>query len=163
MSESNANPMLRSSKNDPRSRRHGPRTAFNAQYRINPQVKQKPELAGAEHPLSVRNLKQFFFFGKGVNRQKLKAVSNISFDLKEGECLGIVGESGCGKTTTGRCIIHLYDITSGSIYYRGVRISGGTRWNRKEIKWTRDRAPKRRSRPSGEEAALLKDRRSAEG
>ncbi|MBR5257427.1 MAG: ATP-binding cassette domain-containing protein, partial [Clostridia bacterium] len=112
---------------------------FNHRYHINPHVKQKPELRDQKILLSVRHLKQFFFFGKGARRQKLKAVSNVSFDLKEGECLGIVGESGCGKTTTGRSIIRLYDITSGSIYYRGVRISGGTRWNRKEIKWTRVR------------------------
>ena len=80
---------------------------------------------------------QFFFFGVGPNRQKLKAVNNVSFDVYEGECFGIVGESGCGKTTTGRSIINLYEITSGSVYYRGVRISGGTRWNKKEIKYTR--------------------------
>ena len=112
---------------------------FNSQYDINPKVKQKPELREKGIILSVRHLKQFFFFGKGVNRQKMKAVSNVSFDIKEGECLGIVGESGCGKTTTGRSIIRLYDITSGSVYYKGVRISGGTRWNRKEIKWTKIR------------------------
>ena len=112
-------------------------TAFNHKYKINPRVKQKPELRKKNILLSVRNLKMFFFFGKGVNRQKLKAVSNISFDLKEGECLGIVGESGCGKTTTGRCILRLYDITSGAVYYRGVRINAGTRWNKKEIKWSR--------------------------
>ena len=109
--------------------------AFNHYYKLNPQVKQKPELREQNILLSVRHLKQFFFFGKGPNRQKLKAVSNVSFDLKEGECLGIVGESGCGKTTTGRCIMRLYNITSGSIYYRGVRISAGKRWNEKEIKW----------------------------
>ena len=112
---------------------------FNSLYNVNPKVKQKPELREKGIILSVRHLKQFFFFGKGVNRQKLKAVSNVSFDIKEGECLGIVGESGCGKTTTGRSIIRLYDITSGSVYYKGVRISGGTRWNRKEIKWTKIR------------------------
>lgn len=112
---------------------------FNNLYNVNPKVKQKPELREKGIILSVRHLKQFFFFGKGVNRQKLKAVSNVSFDIKEGECLGIVGESGCGKTTTGRSIIRLYDITSGSVYYKGVRISGGTRWNRKEIKWTKIR------------------------
>lgn len=112
---------------------------FNSHYNINPKVKQKPELREKGIILSVRHLKQFFYFGKGVNRQKSKAVSNVSFDIKEGECLGIVGESGCGKTTTGRSIIRLYDITSGSVYYKGVRISGGTRWNRKEIKWTRIR------------------------
>ncbi len=114
--------------------------AFNARYRLNPKVKQKPGLREENVLLSVRHLKQYFFMGKGANRQKLKAVSDISFDLKEGECLGIVGESGCGKTTTGRSIIRLYDITSGAIYYRGVRISAGDRWNRKEIKWTRIRA-----------------------
>ncbi len=112
---------------------------FNRQYNINPKVKQKPELREQNIILSVRHLKQFFFFGKGVNRQKLKAVHDISFDIKEGECLGIVGESGCGKTTTGRSIIRLYDITSGSVYYKGVRLSGGNRWNKKEIKWTKIR------------------------
>lgn len=116
---------------------------FNSRYKIDSKVKQKPELREKGVILSVRNLKQFFFFGKGVNRQKLKAVSNVSFDIKEGECLGIVGESGCGKTTTGRSIIRLYDITSGSVYYKGVRISGGTRWNRKEIKWTRIRGSRK--------------------
>ena len=117
--------------------------AFNRKYKLNPRIKQKPELRENGTLLSVRHLKQYFFFGKGINRQKLKAVSNVSFDLREGECLGIVGESGCGKTTTGRCIIRLYDITSGSIYYRGVRISGGTRWNKKEIKWSRIHAKKK--------------------
>lgn len=112
---------------------------FNNLYNINPKVKQKPELREQGIILSVRHLKQFFFFGKGLNRQKLKAVSNVSFDIKEGECLGIVGESGCGKTTTGRSIIRLYDITSGSVYYKGVRVSGGTRWNKKEIKWSKIR------------------------
>ena len=113
---------------------------FNRLYKVNPGVKQKPELREQGILLSVRHLKQFFFFGKGPSRQKLKAVSNVSFDLREGECLGIVGESGCGKTTTGRCIMRLYDITSGAIYYRGVRVSAGSRWNRKEIKWSRIRA-----------------------
>lgn len=110
---------------------------FNKKYHVNPKVKQKPELRDQKILLSVRHLKQFFFFGHGAKRQKLKAVSNISFDVHEGECVGIVGESGCGKTTTGRSIIRLYDITSGSIYYRGVRISAGNRWNKKEIKWSK--------------------------
>lgn len=113
---------------------------FNSQYNINPKVKQKPELRENGVILSVRHLKQYFFFGKGINRQKLKAVSDVSFDVREGECLGIVGESGCGKTTTGRSIIKLYEITSGSIYYKGVRLSAGSRWNKKEIKWTKIRA-----------------------
>ena len=100
---------------------------FNKLYKVNPGVKQKPELREQGILLSVRHLKQFFFFGKGVNRQKLKAVSNVSFDVHEGECLGIVGESGCGKTTTGRCILRLYDITSGAIYYRKRSRSCGSR------------------------------------
>lgn len=113
---------------------------FNKKYGIHPHVKTKPELREENILLSVRHLKQFFKFGTGARSTKLKAVSNISFDLHEGECIGIVGESGCGKTTTGRSIIKLYDITSGSIYYRGVRISAGMRWNKKEIKWTNIRA-----------------------
>ncbi len=87
--------------------------------------------------LSVNHLKQYFFFGKGPNRYKLKAVHDVSFQVKEGECFGIVGESGCGKTTTGRSIIRLYDITSGSIYYKGYRIGAGTRWNDKELKYSK--------------------------
>lgn len=92
--------------------------------------------------LSVRHLKQFFFFGSGANKFKLKAVHDVSFDIKKGECLGLVGESGCGKTTTGRSIIRLYDITSGSVYYKGHRITAGKRWNDKEIKFTKIRLKK---------------------
>lgn len=84
--------------------------------------------------LSVRHLKQYFKFGSGEYKYN-KAVHDVSFDLKKGEVLGLVGESGCGKTTTGRSIIRLYDITSGSVYFEGTRISAGTRWNEKEMKW----------------------------
>ena len=56
-----------------------------------------------------------------------KAVDDVSFDIKRGEVFGLVGESGCGKTTTGRSIIKIYDITSGSIYFEGQRICAGTR------------------------------------
>ena len=86
--------------------------------------------------LSVNHLKQYFTFGSGPNKYKLKAVHDVSFQIKEGECFGLVGESGCGKTTTGRSIIRLYNITSGSIYYKGYRIAAGSRWNEKEIKYT---------------------------
>ena len=92
----------------------------------------KPELVENDVILSVRHLKQFF----GTGPYKTKAVHDVSFDVKKGECFGLVGESGCGKTTTGRCIMGLYPITSGSIYFKGYRIAGGTRWNEKEIKWT---------------------------
>jgi len=94
----------------------------------------RPELVDQHILLSVDHLKQFFDMGGGY---KTKAVHDVSFQIKEGECFGLVGESGCGKTTTGRSIIRLYNITSGSIYYKGYRISGGTRWYEKEIKWSR--------------------------
>ena len=113
-----------------------PNAEFEIEYKINPRLKKREELINSNVILSVRNLKQFFFFGSGPSRTKLKAVSNISCDVYNGECFGIVGESGCGKPTTGRSIIILYEITSGSVYYRGYRISAGDRWNRKEIKYT---------------------------
>ena len=56
-----------------------------------------------------------------------KAVDDVSFDIKKGEVFGLVGESGCGKTTTGRSIIKIYNITSGSIYFKGQRICAGTK------------------------------------
>ena len=56
---------------------------------------------------------------------RLKAVDKVSFAIKKGEVFGLVGESGCGKTTTGRSIIKLYDITSGNVYFKGVRIGAG--------------------------------------
>ena len=100
-------------------------------------VTYRPELVEQNIELSVRHLKQFFKFGHGSNAFLTKAVHDISFDIKKGECFGLVGESGCGKTTTGRSLIRLYDITSGSIYFKGYRISAGRRWNDKEIKWSR--------------------------
>ena len=100
-------------------------------------VTYRPELVENNIELSVRHLKQFFKFGHGPNAFKTKAVHDVSFDIKKGECFGLVGESGCGKTTTGRSLIRLYKITSGSIYFKGYRISAGKRWNEKEIKWSR--------------------------
>ena len=74
--------------------------------------------------LQVDKLCQYFKLdAKTVN----KAVDNVSFDIKKGEVFGLVGESGCGKTTTGRSIIKLYDITSGSVYFKGERICAGTK------------------------------------
>ena len=103
-------------------------------------VTYRQELVDNDIILSVRHLKQYFTFGHGRNSFKTKAVHNVSFDVKKGECFGLVGESGCGKTTTGRSLIRLYNITSGSIYFKGYRISAGKRWNLKEIKYTRIRA-----------------------
>lgn len=62
-----------------------------------------------------------------MGHKDLKAVDDVSFEIKKGEAFGLVGESGCGKTTTGRSIIKLYDITSGDIYFKGQKISAGTR------------------------------------
>ena len=73
--------------------------------------------------LRVENLCQYFKMGK----KELHAVDNVSFDIKKGEVFGLVGESGCGKTTTGRSIIKIYDITGGDIYFKGQRICAGTR------------------------------------
>ena len=83
--------------------------------------------------LSVQNLQQYFKMGK----RELKAVDNVSFDIYKGEVFGLVGESGCGKTTTGRSIIRLYDITGGSVYYKGERICAGTRSYQDAIKQAR--------------------------
>ena len=62
------------------------------------------------------------------------AVDDVSFEVHKGEVFGLVGESGCGKTTTGRSIIRLYDITGGSVYYKGQRICAGTRSYKDAIK-----------------------------
>ena len=83
--------------------------------------------------LSVKNLQQYFKLGK----RELKAVDNVSFDIYKGEVFGLVGESGCGKTTTGRSIIRLFDITGGSVYYKGERICAGTRTYKDAIKKAR--------------------------
>ena len=104
--------------------------------KIKSKCKFKSEYVDNDIILSVNHLKQYFFFGSGPGKYKLKAVHDVSFQLKKGECFGLVGESGCGKTTTGRSIIRLYNITSGSIYYKGYRIGAGDRWNQKEIKYT---------------------------
>jgi oligopeptide transport system ATP-binding protein len=66
-----------------------------------------------------------------------KAVDDVSFDIKKGEVFGLVGESGCGKTTTGRSIIKIYNITSGSIYFKGQRICAGTTGLKRDIREAR--------------------------
>ena len=80
--------------------------------------------------LKVDHLCQYFRLG----RKDLKAVDDVSFEIKRGEAFGLVGESGCGKTTTGRSIIKLYDITSGNVYFKGQRIGAGTRSYKDAIK-----------------------------
>ena len=80
--------------------------------------------------LKVDHLCQYFRLG----RKDLKAVDDVSFEIRKGETFGLVGESGCGKTTTGRSIIKLYDITSGNVYFKGQRIGAGTRSYKDAIK-----------------------------
>lgn len=72
--------------------------------------------------LKVEHLCQYFKLGQST----LKAVNDVNFDIKKGEVFGLVGESGCGKTTTGRSIIKLYNCTSGNVYFDGKRICAGT-------------------------------------
>ncbi|MFQ3545478.1 dipeptide ABC transporter ATP-binding protein [Halobacillus rhizosphaerae] len=69
--------------------------------------------------LEVKNLKKYFPVGKG---KTLKAVDGVSFDIYQGETFGLVGESGCGKSTTGRTIMNLYDRTDGEVIYEGQSI-----------------------------------------
>ena len=87
-------------------------------------------IENSEVLLKVEHLCQYFKSGSYEN----KAVDDVSFDIKKGEVFGLVGESGCGKTTTGRSIIRIYDITSGSIYFKGKRICAGTRSYKDAIK-----------------------------
>lgn len=89
--------------------------------------------------LKVEHLCQYFRLG----RKDLKAVDDVSFDIKKGETFGLVGESGCGKTTTGRSIIKLYDITSGNVYFKGKRIGAGTRSYKDAISAARSEASKK--------------------
>ncbi|MBK3494897.1 ATP-binding cassette domain-containing protein [Viridibacillus sp. YIM B01967] len=71
--------------------------------------------------LEIKNLKQYFNPGKP---NEVKAIDDITFAIYKGETLGLVGESGCGKSTTGRTIIRLYDATDGEVLYDGVNVHG---------------------------------------
>jgi oligopeptide transport system ATP-binding protein len=76
--------------------------------------------------VEVSNLVMHFPVTAGVFRRKVadvKAVDDVTFSIRRGETLGLVGESGCGKTTTGRCILHLEDITSGSVLFEGRNLT----------------------------------------
>jgi peptide/nickel transport system ATP-binding protein len=82
------------------------------------------KLYDAKPLLEIVNLKKYFESRKGFSKNAtIKAVDDVSFKLYEGETLGLVGESGCGKTTLGRSIIHLEEITSGKIFYKGKDIT----------------------------------------
>lgn len=81
------------------------------------------EVKNEQPLLEVEHLKEYFNINVGLFRSKpLKAVDDVSFSIKNGETLGLVGESGCGKTTVGRTLLHLYKPTDGIIRYRGQEI-----------------------------------------
>ena len=111
--------------------------------------------------LKVEHLCQYFRLG----HRDMKAVDDVSFEIKKGESFGLVGESGCGKTTTGRSIIKLYNITSGNVYFKGKRICAGirsykdaiasARFNaRKEIKALREECKKNPALTAENEAKI---------
>ena len=80
----------------------------------------------SQNLLEVRDLKQYFPIRTGwFGTTPLKAVDGVSFEIAHGETLGLVGESGCGKTTVGRTILHLYKPTAGEIIYEGTKITPG--------------------------------------
>lgn len=83
--------------------------------------------SGGDYILEVRNLKKYFHVGGGILSRKsaltIRAVDDVSFAIKRGETFGLVGESGCGKTTLGQTIIRLYDPTDGQIIFDGADIS----------------------------------------
>ena len=96
--------------------------AKTAQAKLDRQLPPDPESI-----LEVRHLKKYFtlkktLFGKPLSQ--LKAVDDVSFKIKPGETLGIVGESGCGKTTMGRTVLKLHQPTSGQIFFEGQDIAG---------------------------------------
>ena len=98
--------------------------------------------------LKVEHLKQYF------GKNDFKAVDDVSFDIKKGEVFGLVGESGCGKTTTGRSIIKLYNCTSGNVWFKGQRICAGTRSYQDAIKEAKKKCAE--DIKNGGDAAALK-------
>ena len=69
--------------------------------------------------IEVKNLKKYFQVGKHAT---LKAVDDVSFSIRKGETLGLVGESGCGKTTCGRTVMGMYSATGGEVLFDGVNV-----------------------------------------
>ncbi len=88
-------------------------------------MKTRHQVDYSEKILEVKNLRQYFTSGTGKRKIQVKAVDGISFDVYKREVFGLVGESGCGKTTTGRTIMKLYRPTDGQIIYKGNIIGAG--------------------------------------
>ncbi len=100
--------------------------------------------------LRVENLSQYF--------GPTKAVDDVSFEIKKGEVFGMVGESGCGKTTTGRSIIKLYNITGGNVYFKGQRIGAGRLSYQQAIKQAKERFEIESAKPGANVSALKSER-----
>jgi len=88
--------------------------------------------------VEINDLEMYFPLVKGIVRRKkigdIKAVDNVSFSIKKGETLGLVGESGCGKTTTGRCILQLYRPTAGTVLFEGQNLCNLTKKDLRPIR-----------------------------
>lgn len=80
----------------------------------------------SEYLVEVEHLKQYFQVRSGFKNMTLKAVDDVSFCIKPGETLGLVGESGCGKTTVGRSLLHLYNPTGGTVRFEGEEVTKRT-------------------------------------
>ena len=83
-------------------------------------------MSNGDHLIDIENLKMWFPVTAGILQKKvadIKAVDGLSFYIRRGETLGLVGESGCGKTTTGRCLLQLYDGIEGNVFFDGVNLS----------------------------------------
>lgn len=111
--------------------------------------------SNAEVLLKVEHLKQYF------GKKDFKAVDDVSFEIRRGEVFGLVGESGCGKTTTGRSIIKLYNCTGGDVWFKGQRICAGTRQYKDAIKQKKEEtkqklAELKKNGASAEEMKALK-------
>ncbi len=111
--------------------------ATNHAHAAVPSVNPATAKGSSEVILKVRDLKKHFDIRGARGRQTLKALDGVSFEVRRGETVGVVGESGCGKTTLGRTIIRLYRPTEGSIEFLGREVAhlpeSSLRWMRREV------------------------------